>query len=278
MRLVQILKVSLPILSFMLAMLAGPAAAQPRDTARSPASANIPSNDTMIPPGTILPVRLRTAISSQKCKSGQLIVGRTAQNVPLPNGSKIRAGTKIEGQIIGVTPGGPSSGPQLSIRFDKVYTQGKTISVKTSLRAIAGFMAVQEAGVPEESPGEGTPYDWLPTTQIGGDSVYGLWGPVMSAEDSSQVVGKSTYDGVLARPRAKQGSQCRGGAEGNDNPQAMWVFSTDACGVYGIEHLNITHAGRTMPVGTIVLVSEAPILKLRNGDGLLLRVNAVSHD
>ena len=38
-------------------------------------------------------------------------------------------------------------------------------------------MAVIESGVPDEAPAEGAPYDWLPTTQIGGDSVYGIVGP-----------------------------------------------------------------------------------------------------
>jgi len=147
--------------------------------------------------------------------------------------------------------------------------------VVTSLRAIAGFMTVIESGVPDEAPAEGAPYTWLPTTQIG-DSVYGVWGPVMSWNDASEVVGKSVGDGVLARPKAKEGTSCRGELEGNDTPQALWVFSTDACGAYGIEHLNIVHAGRTHPVGTIVLASETQNVKLRNGDGLLLRVDPVS--
>jgi hypothetical protein len=106
-----------------------------------------------------------------------------------------------------------------------------------------------EAGVPYEAPSEGVPPNWLPTRHIGGDSVYGVWGPVMSWKDASEVVGKSLGDGVLARPRAREGAECRGELEGDDSPQALWVFSTDACGVYGIEHLNIVRAGRTDPVG-----------------------------
>jgi hypothetical protein len=290
--LTQIIKVSLP---FLFVVLAGPPPSQARQTfpsspneltsrpadshhSTSPADPNPTCNDKVIPPGTILPVRLRTAISSQKSKPGQVIEARIAQDVPLPNGSKIRAGSKVEGHIIEVVPAGTSSGPKLSIRFDKVYAQGSIIPVTTNLRAIAGFMAVQEAGVPEETPSEGTPYDWLPTTQIGGDSVYGLRGPVMSAEDTSQVVGKSTYDGVLARPRAKEGTECRGAVSGNDNPQALWVFSSDACGVYGMEHLKIAHAGRTDTVGTISFACDKSKLKIPNGTGLLLRVNSVSRD
>ena len=98
----------------------------------------------------------------------------------------------------------------------------------------------------------------------------------MSWKNASEVVGKSVGDGVLARPR--EGAECRGELEGNDNPQALWVFSTDACGAYGIEHLRIVHAGRTDPVGKIVLASGTQNVKLRNGDGLLLRVNGVSND
>lgn len=53
----------------------------------------------------------------------------------------------------------------------------------------------------------------------------------------------------------------------------MWVFSGDACGAYGLEDLKIAHAGRNDPQGTIVLTSESSKFKLRNGDGLLLRVD-----
>jgi hypothetical protein len=190
----------------------------------------------------------------------------------LPNGATIRRGSQIEGRIVEVTPAGGGTAGKVAMQFDRLNVKGKWIPVVTNLRAIAGFMTVIEAGVPDEAPAEGAPHEWLPTTQIGGDSVYGMWGPVMSWNDASEVVGKSVGDGVLARPRSKEGAECRGELEGNDNPQALWVFSTDACGVYGIEHLNIVHAGRTDPVGKIVLASETRNVKLKNGDGLLLRV------
>lgn len=237
-----------------------------------------PTHQNNVPAGTILPVILRTSFSFDKCMPGQTLHGKIAQDVPLPNGSKIRKGANVEGHVVDVSPAAAGVGSKVSIQFDKVYVAGQWIPIVTNLRAIAGFMTVLEAGVPEEAPSEGTPYNWLPTRQIGGDSVYGVSGPVMSGEDTSKVVGKSGGDGVLARANAKEGTKCRGTVEGNDSLQALWVFSSDACGVYGIEHLNIVHAGRTAPAGTIVLASETPSLKLRSGDGLLLRVNAVSHD
>ena len=235
------------------------------------------SQENKIPAGTILPVVLRTSVSFDKCKTGEILRGKIAQNAPLANGLTIHRGSQIEGHVVEVTPAANGAGAKVSIQFDKLYFAGQWTPVATNLRAIAGFMAVIESGVPDEAPAEGAPYTWLPTTQIGGDSVYGgVWGPVMSWDDASEVVGRSVGDGVLARPKAREGTSCRGELEGNDKPQALWVFSTDACGAYGIEHLNIVHAGRTHPVGTIVLASETHNVKLRNGDGLLLRVDPVS--
>lgn len=237
----------------------------------------LPEQD-VIQPGTILPVRLRTNIASEKSKAGQRIMGIIAQDVPLPNGSNIRAGSKVEGLIVEVTPAGSASGPRISIQFEKVYSQGKAIPVTTNLRAMAGFMEVMQAGVPEEAASEGTPSNWLTSTQVGGDSVYGVGGPVMSAENASEVVGKSVNDGVLSHVSAKEGTKCRGPVAGNTNPQALWVFSSDACGTYGMEHVLISHAGRTEPVGLISLASDRSKLKIPSGTGMLLRVNSVSRD
>lgn len=234
--------------------------------------------ENKIPFGTILPVVRRTSLEFDRCKPGQLIRGEIAQDVPLGNRATIRRGSQIAGHIVEATPASNGAGAKVSMRLDRLNFKGQWIPVATNLRAIAGVMTVIEAGVPYEAPSEGVPHEWLPTTQIGGDSAYGAWGPVMSWHDASEVVGKSVRGGVLAVPRTREGAERRGEFEGNDKPQALWVFSTDACGAYGIEHLNIVHAGRTDPVGMIVLASETPNVKLRNGDGLLLRVNAVSHE
>jgi hypothetical protein len=88
---------------------------------------------------------------------------------------------------------------------------------------------------------------------------------------NSKVIGKSVNGSVLVQVSAKEGADCRG--SDNNNPQALWVFSGDACGAYGIEHLKIEHAGRTDPKGSIVLASESLKLKLNSGDALLLRID-----
>ena len=226
-----------------------------------------------VPAGTILPVVLRTSISLENSKPGQILKGKVAQDVPLPGGSMIRKGTTVEGHIVEVSPATTGEGTRVTLQFDKLNLKGRWIPLKTNLRAIAGYMAVMQAGVPEQGPGESSPVEWMATTQIGGDTVYGLFGPVTSAERTTEVIGRSVGDGVLVRVSSKEGTPCRGAFDKNDQPQALWVFSSDACGVYGIEHLKIARADTSVPEGAIVLVSETHTLKLRSGDGLLLRVD-----
>ena len=60
---------------------------------------------------------------------------------------------------------------------------------------------------------------------------------------------------------------------GNEAPQALWVFSSNACGTYGLEHLRIVSAGRSGATGVIVFSSDKGTVKIPGGAGMLLRVN-----
>lgn len=229
-----------------------------------------------IPSGTILPVRLNSTISSTKCKPGQLITGRIMQNVPLASEARIREGSKIIGHIVEVSSATSGTQARISFQFDKLVSSHQTIAITTNLRAIAGFMRIIEAQTPPIGPGESDVYRWLTTVQVGGDVVYGEGGPVTSGENANQVVGKAVAGGVLSEVRTKEGTMCRGAVDGNDRPQALWVFSSDACGTYGLEHISIAHAGRTDPTGVVVLTSDHGNLKIPGGAGMLLRVTANS--
>jgi len=230
-----------------------------------------------VPPGTILPIRLNSSMSSEKSKAGQVIAGSLTQEVPLPAGQKIRKGSKVLGKIVAASPSTGHTNAKLSFRFDTLRVGKETIPFTSNLRAMAGYVEVEQAQIPVLSSGEGEVYAWLPTVQIGGDDVFGRGGVVTRWNDSSQVVGESTADGVLGRVNAQPAGGCRGALYGNDAPQALWVFSSDACGVYGLPHVTIAHAGRSDPRGLIVLQSTLGKLSVPSGTGLLLRIDQIGN-
>jgi hypothetical protein len=195
------------------------------------------------------------------------------QDVPLGSGKRIHEGSKVIGHIVEVTSATASAQARISLQFDKLLSENQIIPITTDLRAITSFVGVSEAQTPTMAPGEGDNFDALPTVQVGGDVVYGFGGPVTTEANADDVVGKELKDGVLGQVRAKEGTKCRGAMDGNDSPQALWVFSSDACGTYRLEHIRIAHAGRTAPAGVIVLVSDSGKLKISGGAGMLLRVN-----
>jgi hypothetical protein len=223
-----------------------------------------------IPAGTVLPVRLNHGLSSRNARAGQEVTGRIMQEVPLPSNEKIPEGAKVTGSIISAERAANAANGRLSFRFDTLEIHHRKIPIVVSLRALAGFMEVQSAQTPEFSPGFGTPYIWATTRQIGGDEVYGVGGPVTN--QSGEGVGKGVYGGVLVHIRAQPEFKCGGPLDAEDRLQALWVFSSDACGVYGIQGVTIAHAGRTEPVGEIALVAEQQDLLVRGASGMLLRV------
>jgi hypothetical protein len=107
--------------------------------------------------------------------------------------------------------------------------------------------------------------DWN-TLQIGGQTVYRGDGTVT---EGLKVVGRATIVGeVFGEPKTWPWSPCMRDRASN-TVQSFWVFSTDACGVYDLPGVALTHAGRTEPVGQIVLESSGK-LNIPAGSGLLL--------
>jgi hypothetical protein len=230
----------------------------------------VAAEDFQIPLGTVLPVRFNHGISSRNVLAGMVITGRIMQDVPLPNGSKISEGTKIAGTILSAVAAGNGSGGRVSFQFNRIEIRHRTIALVTDLRALASPLEVEFAQIPETTPGFGTPYPWVTTRQIGGDEVYGVGGVV--TDQMTNPVGKGVFGGVLVHVRTQPETKCRGALDPEDRLQALWVFSSDACGVYGMTGVKIAHAGRTEPVGEIILVAESGDVRVRSGSGMLLRV------
>jgi hypothetical protein len=192
-----------------------------------------------IPAGTILPMQLNSTINSKKMRVGQAISARLMQDVPLPNGSRIRAGAKVLGRIVAVQAE-KQGGAEVAFRFDTMVMGKRRLPITTNLRAMATMMDVEAAQLPALGPDRGTSDFYWTTEQIGGETVYHGGGAVTHG---SYVVGKSVVDGVFARPSAN--GRCRGDASGDARPQALWVFSSDACGLYDLRDLTLAHAGRS---------------------------------
>ncbi len=105
-----------------------------------------------IPAGTILPAQLNSSLRSNRLQPGQTIQARVMQDVPLPGRSTIRAGAKVIGHIIAVTPASNVAGAQISLRFDTLAVGKRRILLVTNLRALATMMDVSEAQVPRVDP------------------------------------------------------------------------------------------------------------------------------
>ena len=203
-----------------------------------------------------------------------MVTAKVAQDVPLYNGAKIKAGTRVIGEVLAATPASNPQPATIALRFDRIDFSGQATPIVTNLRALASPMEVDAAQQATSGEDRGSMPPWSETTvQIGGDVVYRGGGPVARGVET---VGTPVYGGawgVLSQVSSSPGESCRGPIAGNDNPQALWVFSHDACGVYGYD-IAITHAGRTNPEGRIVLQSRNGDLDIRSGSALLLRVNA----
>jgi hypothetical protein len=223
-----------------------------------------------IPPGTVLPARLDSSLNSKKSKPGQTVTARIMQDVPLSSRMKIRAGAKVIGHILSVSAPASRGPAQVTLRFERLQSRHQSLAINTGLRALASMMNVAEADVPATGPDRGTPWAWRTRNLIGGEVAYGEGGPVARG---TQIVGRALADGVLVPIESSPAFGCRGEIAGNTQLQALWVFSSDACGVYGIDHVQITHAGRSAPVGEITLTSKQGNLKIARGSGMLLRVN-----
>ncbi len=217
-----------------------------------------------LPSGTLLPVSLETGLNAAKLHAGEQIRGRIMQNVP---GTPVRRRDVVLGHVVKVNA--PRSGPaRLEISFDSVKTRQGIVPFHANLRALASFMDVAAAEVPEEGASRGITPEVATTEQIGGEQVYRGGGPVASGDN---IVAKALAYGVLGLPRPNLARGCGGMVADNNHPQAFWLFSTDACGLYGFSDLHIQQAGRT--TDAIVLTSTRSKLNVAGGSGLLLRVD-----
>jgi len=223
-------------------------------------------NASQIPAGYILPAQLDTAISVKEAHAGGALEARIMQEVPLPDRGKIKPNSRVKGSILAVTKDKDGTGVQITMHFNQLIDRGETLPIATSLRTLASYQAVREALTPRTETGAGSPAGWATTVQIGGDVRYGDGGIVRSRY--KEKVGKGVLGGVLVHVKPNPNGGCEGPV-GDDHPQALWVFSADACGVYDLRGVEMIHSGQS---GEFTLHFEKSDIKLQSGTGMLLRV------
>jgi hypothetical protein len=178
----------------------------------------------------------------------------------------------VTGSVVRIETGHQGTGIDLTLTFTNLEDRKQNLSMATSLRAIASYQAVQNAQMPWTGPDAGTPSGWANTVQIGGDIRFGDGGPVRNKR--KEKVGKGVLGGVLVHINANPARGCEGPVKGDDHLQALWVFSADACGVYGLKGIEISHPGSSDPLGEITLHFVQNDSKLDAGTAMLLRVVA----
>jgi hypothetical protein len=219
-----------------------------------------------IPAGIAVPIQIKTGLNSENDAAGKKIVGQVMQDVPLPGGGKIKEKATVIGHVLQVNKSGPA-GARIVVSFDTIEKDDHDVPIKASLLAVASSMEISQAQSPINSTSNMDSTSQWTTRQVGGDIVRRGWG---KAGSSGGVEGKwinGTAVVIKLTPRPEAG--CPGGGEGYELEQAVWVFSSAACGTYGLSDISIAHTGATSRIGQIELKSSKKLV-IRSGSGWLL--------
>lgn len=221
-----------------------------------------------LPMGTLLPVMLNDNLDSNKSKPGQKIAAKLKQDLSLPDGTTVKSGAELFGHVVSVNRTNPA---RVTFVFDHIKMNGREYPVTVGARAVASMMAVSDARKPINSVAMDGSSTWdYNTRQVGGDVVFGR----KDVRSGDGVVGTSPEPGwVIGIPLGNPEAGCP--APENKNIQSFWIFSTNACGVYGDdnEDMAISRKPEDNKNGQITLTSPKHVL-VRGGGGLLLTVLA----
>jgi hypothetical protein len=217
-----------------------------------------------IPAGTVIPIMLNTSLNADKDKAGKNIEGKVMQDVITPLGFTITKGSRISGQV--VSAGKSDSGSTLVLKFDSIQDRGRTIPLTAAVLAVASMQSVAQAQAPINSnPDTQSANGWV-TRQIGGDVVNRGRNKVGTAGGLTGTWLEGSSVAIKLTPNADAG--CPGGP-GYDRPQAVWIFSSSACGTYDLGNARIASSGATAPLGNVSITSDRNI-QIRGGSGWLL--------
>jgi hypothetical protein len=219
-----------------------------------------------IPVGTVIPVMLSSSLNAAKDKPDKRIEGRVMQEITLPSGIKIKERARIFGHTVNVS--NTSSSSSIVVKFTTIQSEDHSFPITVGLLAVASMASVNDAQLPISGNSDRDPDTQWATRQIGGDVVRRGWGKVFSSGgiEGKWVGGSSVV--IKLTPNVAAG--CSEGP-GYDREQAAWIFSSAACGTYGLRNVKIASPGIGAPVGEINLTSSRNV-DIRGGSGWMLIV------
>jgi len=218
-----------------------------------------------VPAGTVIPIMLNTGLSADKDRTGKAIEGKVMQDVMTASGVTISKGSRILGHVVSST-NSSGSRSSLTVRFESVQDRGRNMPLTAEVLAIASMQAVAQAQTPINSNPDMMSQSAWTTRQVGGDVVNRGQGKVGSADGQTGtwLEGNSVLIKLTPNPDAG----CPGGP-GYDRAQAVWIFSSTACGTYDLGKATIADSGANPPVGNATITSERNV-QIRGGSGWLL--------
>jgi hypothetical protein len=221
----QFLRIAPFTLAFMSALAA-------QSHAASGSAAQLPSHAT-------LPITFTQTISAAHAKPGDVILAKTTQAVRLADGREVPSGAVVKGHVLASmafkydkTPYAKQVPATLEIQIDSLETQGQSIPLHVSLRAMADPITSWGAFEPKSS-------DLDPdstTTQVGGDLLTPSHKEIR--DRNGDVVGYNKKGGEFAHLIANSRGSVK--CDGGDTEQPVSRFSASACGLYGFSEASLT--------------------------------------
>lgn len=218
-----------------------------------------------LPAGTALPITVGTTLTAKGSRTGQKIDGKLMQEVRPESGTVIPSGSHVTGHVVSVKKPG-AGGSSITVQFDHLQNGHQPIPLDVSARAVVGSNSVFNAGLPSGNNTDQDPSDIWVTRQVGGEYVFRARGTVESDKGRVGVWDRRGVWGKLQSAEKCDDSQI------NSDIQALWIFSTTACGAYDLPETTLAHAGNTPPLGQITLQSTKNV-EIHGGGGWLLIVN-----
>ncbi len=217
---------------------------------------------------TTLPVSFVNSVSANRSHNGDKVIAKTFQTVRLANGAVIPSGTKVTGHVVEAnpfvfdkTPYAQQKQSTLSVQFDALQLNGRSVPLNITVRAMADPIASWDARMPNVNDQDTSSPS---NTQIGGDQ-FNRWRlKVVNMEGDT--VAYNRRDGVYAHLIANHG------CDASSVEVSVAIFSASACGLYGFAEVSAEEVGSSAKPSTLTLVSTRTSPKIWKNSTALLEV------